>query len=287
MENPFDRSRRRAVRTGAGMCLAGVGAIIGAAISNSFDALSLGILTAQAGAALIAVQPLGWAAGAALRHPALLPDRHRMGAALGGLFSLSIAWGAFAAGDGVRNGPILAAVLAVLGLAGLAALRPPRLKAWRPPLAVPVGALLLLLFVPAPGMFQGTKPRAYYNNMRALTEEILQWQNRVRADSGRYATALDRTALHEDRFALATARFEPAPDGYRVRVTSQGLEPTLACAVYEGATPAEPASRPGVVTCTPYPNYIVSTLASWWLAGVVLTGAFGFLLRREALAAPA
>jgi hypothetical protein len=45
-DHPFDRSRRRALRTGAALCLTGVAVTVGAALSNSAEALTLGIFTA-------------------------------------------------------------------------------------------------------------------------------------------------------------------------------------------------------------------------------------------------
>jgi hypothetical protein len=84
---------------------------------------------------------------------------------------------------------------------------------------------------------------------------------------------------------FARPTLEPSPRGYRAWVRSDGLDTSLLCGVYEGATPAEPATRPATVTCTPYPDRQARTLATWWLAGIVITGFSALLLRREAAAA--
>lgn len=275
---------RAVTRWGTRLCIVGaVFAMIATALNS--ELLFLGIFIATLSALYIAVQPIGFAISAGLRDPSILSDRVRAGATMAGVAGMIIGWRV--ATRAFTEDAVLAGVL-LFGtgvIAAIAVLRSPQPRVWKPPAAVFVALVAAIFFNGLPARFAGTKPRAYYNQMRQGAERIGEWQRAIKADSGRYATELDTSVLRRWELSAIDARLVTTPDGYRASVTSALLAHTeLRCAIYEGGTPEPPASQPGVAACTPYPDLLLAHFGTLWLGVLGLSGVVGLVVRRRAFA---
>jgi hypothetical protein len=283
----IDISYRKTWRWGAGLCLAGIVGTFGGAALNS-GAYFLGIMIGLIGALLLATQPLGLAVSAGLRDPWLLPDRVRIGAALGGVMALWIGVRVVLAGARVEHGLVLGGVILGTGAIGVAAaVRSPRPVSWKPPGAVVLGVVVTLMFAGLPRMFRGTKEPAYHHAMETAAQEIWSYEVALFADSGHYTTRIDTSAISGLRYTMAIPHIELTPDGFRVRTTSQLLTARYFCGVYRGSVAEPPATVPDRVTCVPYPDGDLALLADAWGLMVVVTGVMGLAMRRRALTASA
>ena len=272
---------RRINRWSALLCAAGFVTTIVLAILNN-ELAPLGLLAGLVGALVLALWPLGFAVSAGLRDPGIMPDTLRASALLPGLGAVVIGVQAFRGGDTVPHGLTLAIGLVLIGAVGIACpFRRPAPARRRPSVAVIAGMLLTMIFARLPRMFEGTKEHAYYLAMRSHAQDILTWEDAVFADSNHY-TATPDTMLQPRAWNVNT-RLERTADGYRAWTTSNLLTPEYVCAVYAGTTRAEPAVQPGRVTCTPYPDRDLVSLATLALGGIVFTGLAGLAVRQRAL----
>lgn len=281
------KSTQALARVVRAICLIGLVVFVMGVFSNS-DWWYTGLVMFYVCLLFMALHPLGYALGAALRVPAILPDIMRNGALIGGLFSLWIAWRVMQSGR-VDDGPLVAALIALAGVIGIACgFREPRPDARVLPVGVIVACALVLIVSGLPKMFEGIKPRGYHSMMRIFAEDLKYWQNQNLADSGRFSAAVDtslgRYALRDRRVTLEMTVDSGA---YRAVVRSPLLDQRYACGVYQGAEPAPPATLPDSVMCTELIDNETQNLGYGWLLGIVVTGVIGLVIRHFALRTPA
>jgi len=188
---------------------------------------------------------------------------------------VTVALGAWviASGAAVDNGPLLGALLiATAVLMWSAAVRRRRTASALFPGSVPLGVVALALAY-LPVLTRGTKEPAYYAAMQQLARDIGRYEDGLKADSGRYSATLDTAQVFTG--AGARYRIEATTHGYRAWTRHNSLEPQFVCGVYAGPAPADPATKPGEVACTPMPNEGLERSAMLWLAVLAVTGLVG------------
>lgn len=279
--SPSDRTAaalRRTTRVFGG--LAFLGLLIGVlGLAQDSELIVLGATVIAAGLTGIVAAPAGFALGLGLRRPAALPDPARIGALLVGLAGAWLGW-PVSHTHTPASVPVGAALIVTGLLAASVALRAPRPRPWPLPQGTVLAGLLLYLVTWMIPMFDGMNTHGYYLRMQRAIEEVATWQEAVRADSGRYATALD-TAQVWDAVSFqksgGTVGLEATAGGYRAWATTP-MAPGR-CAVFVGPTPEPPAIRPGVAACTPYPERRQAAFGELWLAAVVLTALASLMVR--------
>ncbi len=238
-------------------------------------------LAMLAGFVAVFVMPAGHALGVGLGNPSRVDGPTRTGALLASAAGLLLGWLVLQS----HTAPAVPVGLLLLGASAMAAtvaLFPPLPGEWRLPGGSLAAGILLLLAGVMAGELERQGPRDAYFTMRAALHQVVSAQEAVRADSGRYTTHLDTNALDElFRFQLdgGRAAFALRGDGYAVTAATHRVE--AACAAFVGPVPEAPATEPGVVACTPYPERGITMLGTLWLLGLAVSAVGSFLLRNR------
>jgi hypothetical protein len=284
---PTDRAAaalRRTERVCGGLAILGL-VIGGLGVVQDSEMIVVGAMVIAAGLTGVVAAPAGFALGIGVRRPGALPGPARVAALLVGLAGAWVGWSVLGAHT-PRAIPVGAALMVTGLLAASVALRPPWPRPWPLPAGTLLAGLLVYVITRIIPMFDGTKPRAYYLGMQRAMQGVATWQQAVRADSGRYATALDTSQVWDAATVVRSGGmvgFEATADGYRAWTTTP-LAPGR-CAVFEGSAAEAPAVSPGVAACTPYPEWRRAAFGELWLAALVLTALASLLVNSRSVEA--